>query len=97
MPEFIVVFVTVSSADEGARIARALVEERLAACVNQLPGVRSTYRWEGKLEQSGEELLLIKTRKDLLTALEQRVGELHSYAVAEIIAVPIVAGSAAYL
>jgi periplasmic divalent cation tolerance protein len=97
MPEFIVVYVTVSSADEGARIARAVVEERLGACVNQLPGVRSTYRWEGKLEQSGEELLLIKTRKDLFTALQQRVCELHSYAVPEIIAVPVVAGSAAYL
>lgn len=97
MQEFIVVYVTVSSAEEGARIARSLVEERLAACVNQLPGVRSTYRWEGKLEESGEELLLIKTRKDLFTALQQRVCELHSYAVPELIAVPIVAGSAAYL
>jgi periplasmic divalent cation tolerance protein len=97
MQEFIVVYVTVSSADEGARIARALVEERLAACVNRLPGVRSTYRWEGKLEESGEELLLIKTKNDLFTALEQRVCELHSYAVPELIAVPIVAGSAAYL
>jgi periplasmic divalent cation tolerance protein len=97
MQEFIVVYVTVSSADEGARIARALVEERLAACVNRLPGVRSTYRWEGKLEESGEELLLIKTKSDLFTALEQRVCELHSYAVPELIAVPIVAGSAAYL
>jgi periplasmic divalent cation tolerance protein len=97
MQEFIVVYVTVSSAEEGARIARAVVEERLAACVNQLPGVRSTYRWQGKLEQSGEELLLIKTRKDLLAALQQRIGELHSYAVPEFIAVPIVAGSASYL
>jgi periplasmic divalent cation tolerance protein len=97
MQEFIVVYITVSSADEGARIARALVEERLAACVNQLPGIRSTYRWQGKLEQNGEELLLIKTRKDLFAALQQRVCELHSYAVPELIAVPIIAGSAAYL
>ena len=97
MQEFIVVYVTVSSADEGARIARTLVEERLAACVNRLPGVCSTYRWEGKLEQSGEELLLIKTTKNLFAALEQRVCELHSYAVPEVIAVPIIAGSKPYL
>ena len=97
MKEFIVVYVTVSSSDEGKRIARALVEERLAACVNQLPGVRSTYRWQGKIEEGGEELLIIKTSKSLFTALQQRVCELHSYAVPEVIAVPMVAGSEAYL
>jgi periplasmic divalent cation tolerance protein len=97
MKEFIVVYVTVSSSDEGKRIAKALVEERLAACVNQLPGVRSTYRWQGKIEESGEELLIIKTNKNLFTALQQRVCELHSYAVPEVIAVPMVAGSEAYL
>lgn len=97
MKEFIVVYVTVSSSEEGKRIAKALVEERLAACVNQLPGVRSTYRWEGKVEESGEELLIIKTSPRLFTALEQRVCELHSYAVPEVIAVPIIAGSKPYL
>jgi periplasmic divalent cation tolerance protein len=97
MKEFIVVYVTVSSSDEGKRIAKALVEERLAACVNQLPGVRSTYRWQGKIEEGGEELLIIKTNKDLFTALEQRVRELHSYAVPEVIAVPVIAGSETYL
>ncbi len=97
MKEFIVVYVTVSSREEGRTIAKALVEERLAACVNQLPGVRSTYRWEGKIEESAEELLIIKTSQKLFTALEQRVCELHSYAVPEVIAVPIVAGSKPYL
>ncbi len=97
MKEFIVVYVTVSSPEEGKRIARALVEERLAACVNQLPGVRSTYRWQGKIEESGEELLIIKTSPSLFKALEQRVCELHSYAVPEVIALPIVAGSKPYL
>ncbi len=97
MKEFIVVYVTVSSPDEGKRIARALVEERLAACVNQLPGVHSTYRWQGKIEESGEELLIIKTSPSLFTALEQRVCELHSYAVPEVIAVKIIAGSKPYL
>jgi periplasmic divalent cation tolerance protein len=97
MKAFIVVYVTVSSADEGRRIARALVEERLAACVNQLPGIRSIYRWQGKIEESTEELLIIKTNKDLFAALQKRVCELHSYAVPEVIAVPVTAGSEPYL
>jgi periplasmic divalent cation tolerance protein len=97
MKAFIVVYVTVSSVDEGRRIARALVEERLAACVNQLPGIRSIYRWQGKIEESTEELLIIKTNKDLFAALQKRVCELHSYAVPEVIAVPVTAGSEPYL
>ena len=97
MKAFIMVYVTVSSSDEGKRIAKALVEERLAACVNQLPGVRSTYRWQGKIEEGGEELLIIKTSKDLFAALQKRVCELHSYAVPEVIAVPVTAGSEPYL
>ncbi len=97
MKEFVLVYVTVSSSEEGKRIAKALVEERLAACVNQLPGVHSTYRWQGKIEESGEELLIIKTSPKLFKMLEQRVSELHSYTVPEVIAVPIIAGSKPYL
>jgi periplasmic divalent cation tolerance protein len=97
MRDFIVVFVTVGSAGEGDRLAQALVEERLAACVNRLPGIRSVYRWEGKVEQSAEELLIIKTRQALFAALEKRVRELHGYAVPEIIALPVIAGSEPYL
>ena len=97
MRDFIVVLVTVGSVADGDRLAQALVEERLAACVNRLPGIQSIYRCEGKLEQSVEELLLIKTRKALFPALEKRVRELHSYAVPEIIALPVVAGSVPYL
>ena len=97
MPEFIVVLVTVGSATEGERLAHALVEERLAACVNRIPGVQSVYRWQGKVEQSAEELLVIKTRADLFAALEKRVRELHSYSVPEVIALPIVSGSENYL
>jgi len=97
MRDFIVVLVTVGSAGEGHRLARALVEERIAACVNQIPGIQSTYRWEGKVEQSAEELLVIKTRKTLFPALEKRVRELHGYAVPEVIALPIVAGSEPYV
>ncbi len=97
MQEFIAVFVTVGSAAEGDRLAYALVEERLAACVNRIARVQSVYRWEGKVEQSEEELLVIKTRRELFAALEKRVLELHSYAVPEVIALPVLAGSEAYL
>jgi uncharacterized protein involved in tolerance to divalent cations/8-oxo-dGTP pyrophosphatase MutT (NUDIX family) len=87
----------VGSADEGGRLARALVEERLAACVNRLPGIQSVYRWEGNIEESAEELLVIKTRKASFAALEKRVRDLHSYAVPEVIALPIISGSEPYL
>ena len=97
MQEFIVIFVTVGSSAEGERLACSLVEERLAACVNRIHGVQSVYRWEGKVEQSEEELLVIKTRKDLFAALEKRVRELHSYSVPEIIALPLIEGNEAYL
>jgi len=97
MTEFIVVYVTVGSSDEGARFARALVEERLAACVNRLGPAHSIYRWQGQVEQSEEELLIIKTRKGLFHRLKKRVEELHSYSVPEIIALPIVEGSEGYL
>ena len=97
MTEFIVVLVTVGSAEEGERLARALVEERLAACVNRLAPVRSTYRWQGKIEQSEEELLVIKSRRDLFERLQERVRELHSYATPEIVALPILAASESYL
>lgn len=91
------VYVTVSSAAEGERIARTLVEERLAACVNRVAGVRSTYRWQGQVEQSDEELLLVKTSQERFAALAQRVQELHSYDVPEVIAVPLSAGNDSYL
>jgi periplasmic divalent cation tolerance protein len=97
MESFIVVYVTAGSAEEAERIAQTLVGERLAACVNRINSVRSVYRWQGQIEQSDEELLIIKTRKDLFQALEKRVRELHSYSVPEIIALPVVAGSAGYL
>ena len=97
MQKFIVVYVTAGSSAEGERLARALVEERLAACVNRIAPVRSFYRWEGKLEQSEEQLLIIKTQRRLFAALEKRVRELHSYAVPEIVALPIIDGSQDYL
>ena len=78
-------------------IATALVEERLAACVSQLPGLQSVYRWEGRVERSGEVLLLIKTTHDRLPALTARVQALHPYELPELIAVEAAGGLAPYL
>lgn len=78
-------------------IARTLVEERLAACVNVLPGVRSVYRWHGKIEHASEQLLLIKIRTADYPAVEQRIRQLHSYELPEVVALPIVEGLPAYL
>ncbi len=97
MSEFIVVLVTVGSADEGDRLARALVEARLAACVNRVKSVQSIYRWKGKIESSEEELLIVKTRRDLFERLKEKIQQLHSYQVPEIIALPIIEGSESYL
>lgn len=100
MPEsgdVVVVLVTVPSADVGARIAAAIVPERLAACVNILPGLRSVFLWQGRVEDEAEVLLLIKTRSDRLPALEARVRALHPYSVPELIALPVVAGHEPYL
>jgi len=79
------------------RIARALVEGRLAACVNVLPGLRSVYRWQGAVEEAQEHLLLIKTCAARLPDLERAVRELHPYELPELVAVPITGGLAAYL
>jgi uncharacterized protein involved in tolerance to divalent cations len=97
MSGFIVVYVTVESAEEGKRLASALVEERLAACVNRLGPVQSTYRWKGQVERSEEHLLIIKTSEGLFDRLKKRVQELHSYSVPEVIALPIVDGNEGYL
>jgi len=94
----IVVLVTCGSAKEARRIARALVERRLAACGNILEApVRSIYRWKGKVETAREYLLLIKTSRGRLAALQDEVKRLHSYDVPEIIALPIAKGSPEYL
>ena len=96
MSEFLVVYITASG--ENARdLASALVREKLAACVNRIPGVESTYTWEGRVERDTEDLLIVKTRVDLFDRLKERVQALHGYDVPEIIAVPIAAGSESYL
>ncbi len=97
MPEHIVVFVTCGSEDEAIKIARSIVEEKLAACANVLSPIRSIYRWEGKIWDEQEWLLIIKTQHAKFEEVEKRVKSLHSYTTPEIIAVPIADGSAAYL
>ncbi len=92
-----VAFVTAANADEATRIARALVEERLAACVNIVSPIVSVYRWEGQVQQDAEVLLFIKTTDTRLPDLIRRVKALHTYQVPEIIAVPIANGSPDYL
>ncbi len=95
--EAIQVFTTTASKDDAQRIARALVEAQLAACVQVLGPITSTYRWEGAVETSEEWLVLVKTRRDLYSELEQAIRGLHPYDVPEILAVPIVAANPAYL
>ena len=88
---------TCPDAATAARIAAALVDERLAACVNVLPGVESVYRWEGRVERASEVLLLIKSTRDRLQALTARVVELHPYELPELVAVDIAGGLPGYL
>ena len=97
MPDPIVVLVTCGSEEEALQIANALVESRLAACVNLVAPIRSIYRWEEKIWDEKEWLLIIKTEKHRFEELEKRVKSLHSYSVPEIISLPIVEGSSAYL
>lgn len=93
----IVVYVTTTNEEEAVKIARALIEERLCACVNITKGIRSIYHWQGKVEDDSETLMIIKTRKSIFNILVDRVKSLHSYTVPEIIALPIIDGSEDYL
>lgn len=93
----VIFLVTAASAIEGERIATALVEDRLAACVNVVPGVISTFRWEGAVQREPEVLLIGKTRAERMPAVIARVQALHSYSVPEVLAVPILAGAGPYL
>jgi periplasmic divalent cation tolerance protein len=93
----IVVLITASSRQEAETIARALVESRLAACVNISDGVRSLFWWQGAIECQEEVLMLVKSRSDLLPAIINVVKGLHTYTVPEVVALPILAGSSDYL
>ena len=97
MSEPIVVLITCGSEEEAVKISNALVEERLAACVNLISPVRSIYRWEEKIWDEKEWLLIIKTQRIRFDELEKKVKSLHSYSVPEIIALPIIEGSSSYL
>lgn len=91
------VYVTAAGAEEAKAIARAVVTERLAACANILDGATSVFRWEGKLCEEREAVMVLKTTEDRLGALEARIRALHAYATPCVVALPITGGSRAYL
>jgi periplasmic divalent cation tolerance protein len=93
----IVVFITTGTEEEAHTIARELVNQKVAACVNIVPGVDSTFRWEGKIESDRESLLIVKTTLTLLPETIDLVKQVHSYTVPEIIAMPIIGGNPEYL
>jgi periplasmic divalent cation tolerance protein len=97
MTDKVVVLVTAASLKEARKIARGLVEARLAACVNVIPPVESIYRWQGKIENSRERLLVIKTAREIFAEVEAEIRKLHSYTNPEIICLPIIDGSREYL
>ena len=93
----VVVLSVVAAQPDAERIARALVEERLAACVNVVPGITSIYRWKGTVEQEPELMLVIKTLGEKVEALRARLLELHPYELPEVVVIPIAGGHAPYL
>jgi periplasmic divalent cation tolerance protein len=97
MKDAVVVLVTVPSPEAGADLARALVEEGLAACGNVVPGVRSIYRWAGEIHDDAEALVLLKTERRLVQALKDRLPVLHPYQVPELLVLPVEDGLAPYL
>lgn len=97
MTDKIVVLSTCGSADEAEKLARSLVEQRLAACVNVMPRIRSYYRWKDAIESAEECLLVIKSTRDRMEALRAALEKEHSYEVPEVIALPVVDGSPDYL
>jgi periplasmic divalent cation tolerance protein len=97
MTDKIVVLTTCDSENHAEKLAHHLVDRRLAACVNMLPRARSIYRWKEKVEDTAEWVLLIKSRRDLFPALRAEIQKLHTYDVPEVIALPVVEGSDAYL
>lgn len=97
MSRFAVVLSAAGSEDEASRIARGLVERRLAACVNVLPGARSTYRWEGVVRTEAEWILVAKTRRDRFDAIRDAIRELHTYELPEVVMIEVADGEAGYL
>jgi len=95
--DLIVVLVTTPNVETAARIGQQVVEERLAACVNVIPQIRSIYRWQGKVQDDLEALCLCKTRPELFERLRDRIASLHPYEVPEVVALPVAQVNAAYL
>lgn len=95
--DYVIALTTLPADADAAEFARTLVDERLAACVNLLPAMESVYRWEGKIEFEAERQIVIKTSRDRVSALWDRVRELHPYEVPEFVVIPIVDGNEAYL
>ncbi|CAN0838822.1 Protein CutA, chloroplastic [Linum grandiflorum] len=93
----IVVYVTVPNREAGKKLAHSIVKERLAACVNIVPGIESVYEWKGEIQTDSEELLIIKTRESLLESLTEHVKANHEYDTPEVISLPITGGSTEYL
>jgi periplasmic divalent cation tolerance protein len=93
----IVIFITTADKNEAKKIARALVKDRLAACVNIVDAIESVFCWQGKIEKAKEAFLVVKTKKGLLPRIIKLVKSLHSYQVPEIIALPVIAGEKRYL
>jgi len=96
-PEYVIVLTTLPADADGAAFGRTLIEERLAGCVNLLPAMESLYRWEGQVEQDTERQVIIKTSRERVVALWDRIRELHPYEVPEFVVIPITDGSDAYL
>ena len=94
---YTIVFITASKSKEAEKIAKSLLESKLAACINIIPKVKSYFWWEGKIDRADELLLIVKTRKPLLDKLIKKVKSLHSYTVPEIVAFPIICGNKDYL
>ena len=88
--DYIVVLITAPTMADARRIARALVEERFAACVNLVPECRSVYRWEDRVVEESEAMMVVKTARDLFPALAKRVADIHPYAVPEVVGLPLV-------
>ncbi len=97
MAEYLQVITTVATREVADKIAASLVDQRLAACVQVIGPITSTYRWQGAMETSQEWLCLAKSRRDLYRPLEEAIRQVHPYQVPEILAIPVIAGSAAYL
>lgn len=95
--DFIVIFITAKDTAQARTVARKLLDDKLAACVNIVSGVQSLFWWEGKVDEAAEVLLVVKSRKKLFAKLQRAVRAAHSYQVPEIIALPIVAGNKEYL